>query len=114
MRNRLVTAIILSTLLLVGCSEKTSVLTQPTTGSKNVTTSGQASINDGSKEAALIQQRVEINTNLKPIEPNTTPQLSSKQKSQVNSKINTTLKSIDETLKALEDMPEIDLSSLEK
>lgn len=97
MKNKLITAVLLSALLFTGCS-----------GSSSKNTAAASSNNSSSK------QRVEVKTDFPPVKPNTVPALSSDQKSQINSKLDSTLKDIDNTLKSLQDAPEIDLNSLDK
>jgi hypothetical protein len=104
MKKQLI-AVVLSSLVLAGCSAG-SVNNR---GSKGVNSMTEASSNSGSAV-----ERKDVKTDFKALDPKTVPELSPGQKNQMDSTLNSTLISIDEALKALEDVPEIDLSSLEE
>lgn len=109
MKMRLIAVVLLS-LLLTGCSGKDTNANLTSTGSSGVQTSN----GDGVSEQSTVEERVEVKTDFQPVKPNTVPKLSPKQKSQIDSKIIKTLDNIDKTLKSLQDVPEIDLSTLDK
>lgn len=78
----------------------------------NSATSGQASSKTSLTQSGVIGTRETVDTNFKALRPKSVPELSSKQKSQIDSKLSSTLNNIDKTLNSLEDAPEIDLNSL--
>ncbi|MDP4089612.1 MAG: hypothetical protein Q8930_10140 [Bacillota bacterium] len=94
MKKMIIAAVLLSALIFTGCSGQGAKSTASTTSSS--------------------KQRVEVKTDFQPVKPNTVPALSEQQKSQVDSKLDSTLKDIDGTLKSLQDAPEIDLNSLDQ
>jgi PBP1b-binding outer membrane lipoprotein LpoB len=113
MNKRILAAVVLSGLLLAGCSGKTTNSNSPASNTQNSNDTKVISSGQATKEGASLQ-RVEVKTDFEPVAPNTVPKLSSKQKSKIDSKISSTLDNIDKALKSLQEMPEIDLSSLEQ
>ena len=99
MRRKIIAALIVSILVLSGCAGKKGNTGNSASG--NLQGSGTVST-----------QQTGIQTDFKPIDPNTVPQLSAKQKSQVNTKLNTALDNIDKALKSIQDPKDIDTSSV--
>lgn len=115
MKKQLAALSIISSLILFGCSAKESAVNKipaKDVNSVTATTSGQASQTSSAETSAIEKQRVEVNTNFKAVQPNSVPKLSAQQKSQIDSKLSSTLNSIDKTLKSLQDAPDINLNSI--
>lgn len=87
MKKKILGALIVTVVLFSGCSNKAAV-----TDSNKV--------NDGAKA---------ISAEVKPIKAGTEPQLSAKQKEQINSNVNSTVKNIDDTLKSLDTPDDINV-----
>lgn len=83
MKKKILGALIVTVVLFSGCSNKAAV--------------NDANKDDGGTKAVI--------TEVKPIKPGTVPQLSAKQKEQINTKVNSTVQNIDDALKSL-DTPE--------
>lgn len=125
MKKQLAT-ILLSVLVLSGCSAKgagNNTLSNNAESKQNITSEQasvqtpeqkpkQASNKTSSAESGEVDARKAVNSNFKPLDSKSLPELSPKQKSLIDSKLNSTLKNIDKTLKSLQDAPEIDLSSV--
>lgn len=113
MKKQFIAVTLVFSLLLIGCSGKSSYGNSANAnGSSSVTA---ASSGQGTAETSGGgNKRAEVNTNFKPVKPNTVPKLTPQQKAQLDSKLNSTLKSIDNTLKSLQDAPDINLNSVGK
>ena len=96
MKNKIISILILSTLILSGCSGKVAV--------SNSTSSNAT--------AASSTERVEVKTNFQELKPGTAPQLSAKQKTEVNTKIISTVNDLSKTLESIQDAQDIDLNSV--
>ena len=80
MKKKILGALIVTVVVFSGCSNK-------------------AAVNDSNKGNGGVKS---VSTEIKPIKPGTVPQLSAKQKEQINSKVNSTVQNIDDTLKSLD------------
>lgn len=96
MSRKLAAILLITTVLLSGCS------TKGLTGTATSATGDNASA----------EQRVQVQTNFNAIKPGTVPQLSGTQKAQVDVKVNSTLKDLDSTLKSIQDAKDIDYNSV--
>jgi PBP1b-binding outer membrane lipoprotein LpoB len=105
MKRKLAAILLISTIVLSGCSSKglTGSKTSDNSAAQN-TVSGQTT--------APGDKRVQVQTNFNSIKPGTIPQLTGVQKAQVDVKLNSTLKDLDSTLKSIQDAQDIDLSSV--
>lgn len=99
MKKKILAVLIVSILVLSGCAGKKGGANNP------------ASTSPAGSGTALAQQ-AGAQTDFKPISPGTVPQLSAKQKSEVNTKLNTALDNIDKALKSIQDPKDIDTSSV--
>lgn len=97
-------ALISSALIFSGCSSK-AANGAASNNTKNSTTSSTAA------SANQTENNSTATGNLKPIKPNTVPQLSTEQKKKIDTKMNSTLKSLDNTLKSIQDPSDINLDS---
>lgn len=112
MKKKILGILITSIVVFSGCSNKTTVndvnkdkgndavkkvSTEVKPNSNEVKTGDSASDVNGGTSATQLD-----NTDVKPIKSGTTPQLSSKQKAQINSNVNSTIKNIDDVLKSIE------------
>lgn len=100
-------AFITSALIFSGCSSKAANTTKNSINSSTAAFANQAENNSSASAAASTS----ATGNLKPIKPNTVPQLSTDQKKKIDSKMNSTLKNIDNTLKSIQDPSDINLDS---
>lgn len=103
MKNKVVSILVISALLLSGCSSKNALLNSP-----NKNSPASSEIQTSSKES----ERAEVKTNFEAVKPGTLPQLSEKQKSEVDSKIKPTVNDLKNTLKSIQDAQDIDLNSI--
>lgn len=87
MKKKILGALIVTVVLFSGCSNK-------------------AADNDSNKDKDGVKA---VSTEVKPIKPGAEPQLSEKQKEQINSNINSTVKNIDDTLKSLDTPDDINV-----
>lgn len=112
MKKKILGILITSIVVFSGCSNKAAVndvnkdkgndevkkvSTEVKPNSNEVKTGDSASEPKGGTSATQ-----PANNDVKPIKPGTTPQLSSKQKAQINSNVNATIKNIDDVLKSIE------------
>lgn len=97
-------ALISSALMFSGCSNKAANSAASNNTKNNTTSSTAASANQTENNSAAAG-------NLKPIKPNTVPQLSTEQKKKIDSKMNSALKNLDNTLKSIQDPSDINLDS---
>ncbi|MDP4089610.1 MAG: hypothetical protein Q8930_10130 [Bacillota bacterium] len=115
MKKQLIVISLISSLLLMGCSSKGLAANSPSAkGNTSVTAAsgGQASQESGTTVSTIEKKRADVKTDFKPVQSNSVPKLTQQQKSQLDSKLNPTLKSIDSTLKSLQDAPDINLNSV--
>lgn len=108
MRNKVLSLLIVSTFLLSGCSGTTAKDAEAGSNAKN----SAAAAKNSQDSTAATEQRVEVKTDFNAAKPGTVPQLSAEQKTQVNSKLNTSLSNVDSALKSLQEAADIDLSSV--
>jgi hypothetical protein len=101
MKNNLFSIIVISTLVLSGCTGKSN--------NTNVAAPGNNAVSGVQSQAA---DKVEVKTDFKEIKPGTTPQLSDKQKAEVNAKIGITITDLNKVLNSIQDAQDIDLSSV--
>ncbi|GLC29417.1 hypothetical protein [Clostridium omnivorum] len=97
-------ALISSALVFSGCSSK-AANSAASNNTKNSTTSST------SASAKQTENNSSTTENLKPIKPNTVPQLSTEQKKKIDSNMNSALKNLDNTLKSIQDPSDINLDS---
>lgn len=109
MKRKLAAILLISTIVLSGCSGKGLT---GSSASKDNSAKVQSSEAAGSNANAAADQRVQVNTNFGQVNPGTVPQLSGTQKAQVNTKLNSTLKDLDNTLKSIQDAQDVDVSSV--
>lgn len=112
MKRKLAAILLISTIVLSGCSSKglTGSKTSDNSAAQN-TVSGQTT-SPGDNASISSGQRVQVQTNFNSIKSGTIPQLTGVQKAQVDVKLNSTLKDLDSTLKSIQDAQDIDLSSV--
>jgi PBP1b-binding outer membrane lipoprotein LpoB len=96
MKKKIISILMLSALILSGCSGKEAV--------SNSTSSNTT--------AASSTERVEVKTNFQELKPGTAPQLSAKQKTEVNAKITSTVNDLNKILESIQDAQDIDLISV--
>lgn len=103
--------LISSTLILSGCSGKVTSSTSADTNKNNtaVTTTSNSAATANSNTSSNTQAAVK--TNFEPIKPNTVPQLSTEKKKQIDSKMNSALKNLNNALKSLQDPSDINYDS---
>lgn len=102
MKHRLAAILLVSTILLFGCSNK---------GITSSNTSGNG--NSGTQSAVSTENKVDNNSaGTKKLQPGTVPQLTGVQKAQVNVKLGSTINKLDESLKSIQDANNVDLSSV--
>lgn len=101
--KKILSVLLVSALVLSGCSGKGSIDSKSNGAGSQVT-----------QEAAAAQDRVEIKTDFQAAKPGTVPQLSVQQKTQVDAKLNSALKNIDNALNSIQDVKDIDLGSLDQ
>lgn len=104
MKNKLLSIIVISTLVLSGCAGKSN-----NTNNSNSAAPGNKTVSSSQNSSA---ERVEVKTDFKEIKPGTTPQLSDKQKAEVNAKIGTTISDLNKVLNSIQDAQDIDLNSV--
>lgn len=80
MKKKILGALIVTLVVFSGCSNK-------------------AAVNDSNKDNSGGKS---VSTDVKPIKPGTVPQLSAKEKEQINSNVNSTVQNIDDALKSLD------------
>jgi PBP1b-binding outer membrane lipoprotein LpoB len=114
MKTRILSILILSTVILSGCASKGT----SSSGTSNIDENNKASIESNaqvskdSNPSTVTTKRVEPTTDFKEVKPGTVPQLSTQQKTQVNTKLNSTVKDLSNVLKSIQDAQDIDLSSV--
>ncbi len=118
MKKRLMIICLVSAFILVGCSGK-GIDTSPAAVSNTTSTtlSGESdskALSNISDQSADSLKRADVYSEFKPVEEKSVPQLTTQQKSRLDLKLNSALKSIDNALNSLQDAPDIDLDSLEK
>jgi PBP1b-binding outer membrane lipoprotein LpoB len=96
--------LIASTIILSGCSSK-AASSKSAESNKNNTNTAAVNTNTSSNSQASVK------TDFEPIKPNTVPQLSTEKKKQIDSKMNSALKNLDNTLKSIQDPSDINLDS---
>jgi PBP1b-binding outer membrane lipoprotein LpoB len=114
MKKKVILALTLSALILSGCSGKDvnpSNVSGADVKSKTSTAFSVQAYKDSSSQSS-ITERVKVNTDFKELKPGTVPQLTEKQKAQVNSKLNSTVNDLSKTLKSIQDAQDIDLDSI--
>lgn len=89
MKKKILGALIVTVVLFSGCSNKATV------------DDANKAKGDGGVKA--------VSTEVKPIKSGTEPQLSAKQKEQINSNVSSTVKNIDDTLKSLDTPDDINV-----
>lgn len=97
MKKKISGFLLMSIFILVGCQSKETLGTN---------------INSSSSTNSVIGIRDTTKYNFQPLMPDTTPQLNQAQKSQVNSKIDSSINNVNSSLKSLEDAKDIDLNQV--
>ncbi|MFL0246012.1 hypothetical protein [Candidatus Clostridium stratigraminis] len=100
MRRKLAVMLLVSTILLSGCSG---------IGLKSKNEQGN---NASGTQSTQTDERVQVQTNFNSIKPGTVPKLSGVQNAQVNVKVDSTLKDLDSALKSIQDAKDIDYNSV--
>lgn len=104
-------ALISSALIFSGCSSKAANSAASNNAKNSTNSSTAASANQTENNSSASAASTAATGNLKPIKPNTVPQLSTEQKKKIDSKMNSALKSLDNTLKSIQDPSDINLDS---
>jgi nitrate reductase cytochrome c-type subunit len=107
MKRKLTAILLVSTILLSGCSS-TGINSNKASGNDSPGTQNTQT----GDVSAQTEQRVQVQTNFNSIKPGTIPKLSDVQKAQVDVKVNSTLKDLDSTLKSIQDAKDIDYNSV--
>lgn len=112
MKKKILGILITSIVVFSGCSNKATVNDVKKDNSNDEVKKVSTEVKLGSTEIKPGESANEVkgvtgvpqtvNTDVKPIKSGTTPQLSSKQKAQINSNVNSTIKNIDDVLKSIE------------
>lgn len=114
MKKKILSILMISALILSGCSAKGTLLkgtdSSDTTGNPPTATSVQASKDSGSSAAAA--ERVEVKTDFKQVKPGTVPELSQNQKTQVNTQLKSTVNDLSKIMKSIQDAQDVDLNSV--
>lgn len=118
MKKRLMIICIVSAFILVACSGKASNTSPPAVSNASSSTlSGESDskiLSKKSDQSADSSKITDVYSEFKPVKEKSIPQLTTQQKSKLDSKLNSALKSIDNALNSLQDVPDINLDSLEK
>lgn len=114
MKKKVISILMMSILILTGCSGKgvSSTSKSNTDSTNKASASSDIRASENSKSSVTTAERVQVNIDFKELKPGTVPQLSVKQKTEVNTKLNSTVNDLSKTLKSIQDAQDIDLSSV--
>jgi PBP1b-binding outer membrane lipoprotein LpoB len=99
--KKLLSAILISSLLLSGCSAKEDLIKET-----------KASNNAHAAQQPSTSERVEVNTDFKAVTPGTIPELSETLKSEVEKNFKPTIADLKDAMKSIQDAQDIDLDSI--
>ncbi|ERI91525.1 hypothetical protein HMPREF1982_03169 [Clostridiales bacterium oral taxon 876 str. F0540] len=119
MKNKIAAALLLSALIFTGCQGKDIQETNKSAVSPvsqgqapgSISNSAETGSNDSSKASEDSSAKTDsVQNNLKPVKPDTVPQLNQSQKSQIDSKVKPVINNIKDSLKSLEDVKDINFN----
>lgn len=109
MKRKLAAILLISTILLSGCSSKGLTSSK---ASDNGSAGTINAVSNQNKADSNSGNSVSDSSGAKKLQPGTVSQLTGVQKAQVNVKLGSTINKLDESLKSIQDAKDVDLSSV--
>jgi PBP1b-binding outer membrane lipoprotein LpoB len=115
MKKQILGILIATVLIFSGCSSKGSASTASDANKNNTNNQTEASVSSADTTklpTASPTSSAGVNTDFEPIKAGTVPPLSVEQKKQIDTKLSSAVKNIDNALKSLQDPSDINLDSV--
>lgn len=114
MKKKILSILMISALILSGCSPKDTLLkgTDSSDSSTKSSTATSVQASKDSSSSAAAAERVEVKTDFKQVKPGTVPELSQNGKVQVDKQLKATVNDLSKIMKSIQDAQDIDLSSV--